>query len=169
MSGDNREEFGEYNRNVDSDTIVYDTLDTSASITKRLTFETSTSSGVYDRDVDHYEEAAKVFHFLQRWISCRIYDRLYMLMADSEGHYFQDGRSDSICVADVCADDRDIRGTERTILVLESIKELHTGEACAGCMSPEVQTMIDNEILILRKKVDSLADDSNEDSDGDFL
>lgn len=48
-----------------------------------------------------------------------------------------------------------IYGTERTILVLESVRKLYTEGACGGCMPEAVRTMVDNEILLLKGKVES--------------
>lgn len=172
MNNDSEEELGEYHNRVSSDVTVYDTLEALNGRARQLVFVTPNvvmlHGGGLDRGVNHDEEAKKIFNFLQQHISCKIYDRLYKLMADSEDRNFHSGRSEFACVVDVRDDDGSIHELERTILVLESVKKSYVEGACAGCMPHAVQTMVDNEILLLRSKVDLLADGHDEDLDGEL-
>ena len=154
---------------IDSDISVFDTLATANGRVRKIEFMTpiairSDAGGVIDRGVDHQAEAIKVFNFLQHWISCRSYDIIYRMMVKSDRTDCYHPMDELNCVADSCDDHDNIHELERTILVLESVRKLYVEGVCAGCMPESVRTMVDNEVALLRNKVDAIATDEGDES-----
>ena len=154
---------------VDSDIIVYDTLATAVGRVRKIVFVTklairSGDGGVIDSGSDHKVEAIKVFDFLRQWISCRSYNIIYRMMVKSDRTDYYHLMDELNCVADSYECNYNVYELERTILVLESVRKLYVEGVCAGCMPEAVRTMVDNEIDLLRNKVDSIVTEEGDKS-----
>lgn len=168
---DEYETDDEYKR-IGSDITVFDTLAAAGGRVRKMVFVTPLvirdgDSGNIDRGVNHRHEAIKVFKFLQQWISCKTYDHLYKMMSKSDSDRYYSPHDEVNCVANSydrneCYDS--IHQLERTILVLESVRKLYVEGACAGCMPEAVRTMVDNEVALLRNKVDEIANEDGDES-----
>jgi len=157
---DNGMHIDDEHEHVDSDITVFDTLAMAKGRVRKIVFITPIVSRIgdsIDRGVDHHVEAIKVFDFLQHWISSKSYNSIYRMMVRSKSTDSYDPIDELNCVADSYVYHDSIHELERTILVLESVRKLYAEGACAGCMQEAVRTMVDNEVALLRNKVDAMS------------